>query len=335
MFEETEHKLPTLAVAMATFNGADFVREQLASIAAQSHLPNELVICDDGSQDETVSIIERFAKNSPFPVKLTINSERLGYIQNFFKAVSLCNSDLIALSDQDDIWFEDKCGEILNAFEDRSLEVINHDYVVSLDQDRRKIPSYFDYMRGVGYPRCANIKGCSLAFRASVLDGYNFHDEAALIPHDYALCLIGAARGTRGYIGAQLMSHRIHSKNTSGFLFNSKLGVDAILKRLLTFPRSRGEELEYLVWIGTNAGNAKAVSHIVKKERVAARFRQTVHVNGAITTALGASSTRTSSLWSRAVSVSKLLVRGAYRGRGWQIGLLKGLLGQRGRAPLS
>ncbi|MEJ7618251.1 MAG: glycosyltransferase family 2 protein [Pyrinomonadaceae bacterium] len=93
---------------MCTYNGALHLQAQLSSIAAQTRLPDELVICDDQSSDETITIIERFANDAPFPVRLHINEKNLGSTKNFEKAISLCGGDIIALADQDDVWYRDK-----------------------------------------------------------------------------------------------------------------------------------------------------------------------------------------------------------------------------------
>lgn len=93
---------------MCTYNGARHLQAQLSSIAAQTRLPDELVICDDQSSDDTIAIIERFADDAPFPVHLHINEKNLGSTKNFEKAISLCGGDIIALADQDDVWYRDK-----------------------------------------------------------------------------------------------------------------------------------------------------------------------------------------------------------------------------------
>jgi glycosyltransferase involved in cell wall biosynthesis len=93
-----------ISVAMCTFNGSRYVDEQLSSIRAQTRMPDELVICDDRSTDETFEIIKTFARHAPFPVHAQTNEENLGSTKNFEKAISLCRGDIIALSDQDDIW---------------------------------------------------------------------------------------------------------------------------------------------------------------------------------------------------------------------------------------
>jgi glycosyltransferase involved in cell wall biosynthesis len=91
-----------ISIAMASYNGGRFIGRQLQSFANQSLLPSQLVICDDGSSDDTVAIVEEFAARAPFDVQLVINPERLGYNRNFAKAIGLCTGDLIFLSDQDD-----------------------------------------------------------------------------------------------------------------------------------------------------------------------------------------------------------------------------------------
>jgi glycosyltransferase involved in cell wall biosynthesis len=92
------------SVAMCTYNGAAYLREQLESIAAQTRSPDELVVCDDDSRDATVPLIREFAARAPFPVRLHVNARNVGSTKNFEQAIRLCAGDLIALSDQDDVW---------------------------------------------------------------------------------------------------------------------------------------------------------------------------------------------------------------------------------------
>jgi Glycosyl transferase family 2 len=98
----------SVSVVMATYNGAQFLEPQLASIAAQTRLPDELVVCDDQSSDESVEIVERFASRAPFEVRVVRNPERLGFAGNFLHAARLSRGDLIAWSDQDDVWMPEK-----------------------------------------------------------------------------------------------------------------------------------------------------------------------------------------------------------------------------------
>ena len=105
-----------MSVAMCTYNGADFLPAQLESIIAQSRPPDEIVICDDRSSDETQTLLKQFASDSPVPVSLQFNEKNLGSVKNFEQAISLCTGDVIALSDQDDVWRSDKLQFIEDSF---------------------------------------------------------------------------------------------------------------------------------------------------------------------------------------------------------------------------
>jgi glycosyltransferase involved in cell wall biosynthesis len=107
-----------LSVAMCTYNGARFLPEQLESIAVQMRLPDELVVCDDRSGDESIGIVKNFAKNAPFPVRLEINEKNLGSIKNFEKGIGLCRGEIIALADQDDVWKPQKLAALESVLEE-------------------------------------------------------------------------------------------------------------------------------------------------------------------------------------------------------------------------
>jgi Glycosyl transferase family 2 len=130
----------SVSVAMATHNGAEFLEPQLASIAAQSRTPTELVVCDDGSSDGTVEVITSFARQAPFEVRLFRNEERLGFGENFMKAARLCRSHAIAWSDQDDVWMPEKLARCLEAFEqDPDIVMVVHSTQIG-DRVKRGTP---------------------------------------------------------------------------------------------------------------------------------------------------------------------------------------------------
>lgn len=101
---------------MCTYNGARYLPEQLESIALQTSLPQELVICDDGSTDGSIDIIKIFERNAPFKVSLNITSQHLGSTKNFERAIDSCSGEIIALSDQDDFWNPEKLRLIQSEF---------------------------------------------------------------------------------------------------------------------------------------------------------------------------------------------------------------------------
>lgn len=129
----------SVSVAMATYNGAAFLDGQLASIAAQTRTPDELVVCDDGSTDGTVEILERFAREAPFEVRVIRNEQRLGYGDNFMKAARACRGDVIAWSDQDDVWMPEKLARCLHPFEqDPDVLVVEHSTQIGVGANGRK-----------------------------------------------------------------------------------------------------------------------------------------------------------------------------------------------------
>ncbi|MDO4584308.1 MAG: glycosyltransferase [Planctomycetia bacterium] len=107
----------SLSVAMCTYNGERFLQEQLDSLTRQERLPDELVVCDDGSTDKTWEILEKFAEHAPFPVRLYRNEKNLGYNQNFEQCALKCSGDVIFFCDQDDIWYPEKIRLHMEIFE--------------------------------------------------------------------------------------------------------------------------------------------------------------------------------------------------------------------------
>jgi glycosyltransferase involved in cell wall biosynthesis len=108
---------PRISIALCTFNGAEFLAEQLESFRRQTRLPDELIIGDDCSNDETHEIIKDFAEAAPFPVHLKINKKNMGSTENFQQTISRAGGELIFLSDQDDVWQTEKISVMEREFE--------------------------------------------------------------------------------------------------------------------------------------------------------------------------------------------------------------------------
>ncbi len=93
---------------MATYNAAKYLQEQLDSFLYQSRQPDELMVCDDGSTDGTLEVLETLRRQAPFAVHVYRNETSLGCTKHFERAMSFCAGDIIVLSDQDDVWFFNK-----------------------------------------------------------------------------------------------------------------------------------------------------------------------------------------------------------------------------------
>ena len=97
---------PKVSIALCTYNGARFLREQINSMLVQTYPAHEIVVVDDCSTDETLDIVKEFASQYSF-IKYSVNDHNLGFVQNFSHAISKTCGDYVALADQDDIWTED------------------------------------------------------------------------------------------------------------------------------------------------------------------------------------------------------------------------------------
>ena len=106
-----------ISIAMATYNGARYLRAQLQSFVDQTRQPDELIIKDDCSTDGTETIVREFGKTAPFKVEFHRNQQNLGYCGNFNAALMRATGDLVFLSDQDDVWFPEKIEHMIGVAE--------------------------------------------------------------------------------------------------------------------------------------------------------------------------------------------------------------------------
>ncbi len=119
---ENKRTMALISIAMTTYNGEKYIREQIDSILNQSYSDIELVICDDSSKDSTREILKEYEKKDS-RVKLFFNEQNLGFKKNFEKAISLCNGEYVALSDQDDVWELTKLEDSLKVFEKENVKM--------------------------------------------------------------------------------------------------------------------------------------------------------------------------------------------------------------------
>ncbi|NLO09099.1 MAG: glycosyltransferase [Clostridiales bacterium] len=108
-----------LSVAIATYNGADYIEEQLDSVLKQTRALDEVIICDDCSKDNTVAIVEAFICKHNLQSKwsIEVNVKNLGFGSNFFKAITKTTGDIIFFCDQDDIWTLNRVEAMTEAME--------------------------------------------------------------------------------------------------------------------------------------------------------------------------------------------------------------------------
>ena len=131
-----------ISVAMATYNGEKYIKEQIDSILVNLEKNDELIISDDGSTDNTINIIKSYKDNRI----ILLNGPRKGVKQNFANAISYATGKYIFLSDQDDIWMKNKVKKVLDVFDKEQAMLIVHDAIV-FDNDTNKVifNSFFKY----------------------------------------------------------------------------------------------------------------------------------------------------------------------------------------------
>ncbi len=216
-----------ISIAMATYNGERFLQEQLDSLAAQTHLPCELVVGDDGSIDGTLNILERFAAKAPFPVHIHRNPTNLGYGENFLQTASRCTGDWIAFCDQDDVWLHQKLARACNIRNrNPKIGLIVHE-LVACDQELRPISMHVNgilvsHRRGTLKGVHRVFAGCSMVFDKSLLDTTSwkhrphFADLNKQLPHDSWIGLLAYASCGQFFERKPLVLYRRHESAVTG-----------------------------------------------------------------------------------------------------------------------
>ena len=206
---------PTISIAMATWNGAAYLPEQLDSLARQELLPSELVVRDDGSTDSTLEVLAEFAERAPFPVHITSNPRNLGVRSTFEEAISLCTGDIIFLCDQDDYWAPEKIRRVVQAFESdpRTMVVLN-DKRIADEQLNPSEATVLGNMRRAGTPDVSFIAGCCSAYRREWLP-VALPIPAGLPYHDWWIAALAHQLGVSEILDEPLQLYRRHESNAS------------------------------------------------------------------------------------------------------------------------
>ena len=217
----------TVGVAVALYNGERFIEEQLDTIKNQTFSPEKVVLCDDGSKDNTVQIVKDYIKKYNLELKWELheNETNLGYIRNFYKAISLCDTDLVFLSDQDDVWKCDKIEKMTNIMKNREdinllcckygiidANGVEQHSVVEPEANENgdlKQVSISDVMRAYRWP------GMLMCLRKKYFEKLISQVYDCEVAHDFMFITLSCDTGgfyEYNYVGAY---HRRHDNNTA------------------------------------------------------------------------------------------------------------------------
>ena len=241
-----------VSIVVATYNGEKYLEEQLNSFVNQTIMPDEIVISDDNSTDSTIAICNEFKNGTSVEVKIFNNEGYHGVTGNFENAAKNATGDIIFFSDQDDVWYENKIGETLKAFQNYPKCVGVFSDADCVDANLNKLGATFNdgcwsgfkslpfendmcLLEGKKYLKTAiegNILGgCCLAVKNKYLK--EMFDFCPNIYHDDWLCYCMFVCGDVVALNKTLFAYRLHGDNTVGFnnLVSNRQGLSAKIKK--------------------------------------------------------------------------------------------------------
>ncbi len=242
-----------LSIALCTFNGATFLASQLQSLVDQDQLPSELIIQDDFSTDSTSQILGDFISRAPFQVKLQYNPYTIGFAQNFARAIHRCQSEIIALCDQDDVWIPKKIARITDIFQnpevglvfsnaelvDEKMQTIGYSMWESIKFKNKEIKLMLNKQETAVLLKHYIVTGATLAFRSK------FKPLILPIPqnwnHDTWIALLISSISRVWPLPEKLVLYRQHSSNAIGGI---KRNIITQIRQALTIDRQQYYEIE-------------------------------------------------------------------------------------------
>ena len=222
-----------ISVCIATYNGEKYIQEQLLSIMKQLGSNDEIVISDDGSKDNTKEVIQALKDSR---IRYFENQGTHGFTHNFENALSHANGDIIFLSDQDDIWMDDKVSCTMAALED--ADFVTHDCVTVNDNMEVLSESrFYDFHVQPGFLHHlvkSRYLGCCMAFKRSVLEvALPFPKNDSLVEHDIWLAAVAFLYFKVVLIHKPLIWYRRHGGNASNGGFEKGYSMaNKVVRRL-------------------------------------------------------------------------------------------------------
>ena len=227
--------MTSYSVALCSYNGEKYIHQQIDSILSQTHRPSEIVVCDDGSTDRTPEILVEYQKQYPEIFRIHFNEINLRSVKNFEKAIFLCSKDIIFLSDQDDIWAENKAEKIVY-FLDNHAEidaVATNGFCIDENGTVHEKYSLWDapvFLREKGKNidyfeiilHCNIATGASMAFRAALKPEIMPFPVLKDYHHDEWIAVNTARKGRFAFLNDKLFYYRTHQEQQVGGVFFDK-----------------------------------------------------------------------------------------------------------------
>ena len=209
-----------ISIALASYNGEKYILDQLKSFANQSKIPDEVIISDDCSTDNTIKLIKQFSIKAPFRIEIHQNKSNLGYAQNFNNALLKTSGDLIFLSDQDDVWFDNKLEDIYKiAASSKSLLIMNNAEITDAEMTPTGI-NKLDQIRLINGNDSKFVMGCCAAIKRELLD-LVLPIDINFPAHDTWISWLGQFMNLKEVTPEVMQYYRRHGKNQSNYIGNS------------------------------------------------------------------------------------------------------------------
>lgn len=200
MVKGNDKRMLSISVAMATYNGEKYLREQIDSILCQLAEQDEIIISDDGSMDSTLLIIEEYMKKDN-RIHL-VKGLGKGHVFNFENAIKFCKNEIIVLSDQDDVWENNKISELTKSFyENPNIVVVNHGAKL-IDEKGKDILQDFN----------SKYYGCCMAVRQEYVKSLLPFPKWT-VAHDQLIAYVALIKKKYLYVDSKLLKRRIHNGN--------------------------------------------------------------------------------------------------------------------------
>ena len=223
---------PLISVALSTYNGARYLREQIDSVLAQAGVAIEIVVVDDCSVDQTTAILAEYASRD-MRLRWQRNERNLGPTASFERAMALCAGEYIAPCDQDDVWRPDKLARLYEAIGDCDLVYCDSEYIDAEGNPLGRRVSDGSTMLAGKSPLTFlfgnSVSGHACLLRRDLFDRSRPFPERAY--HDWWLALCAAGRNGVRYLNEPLVRFRRHGEAFSPMGKSGRTPRDAVSSR--------------------------------------------------------------------------------------------------------
>lgn len=222
---------PLVSIALATYNGEKFIRQQMDSLLAQDYPNLEIVVSDDCSQDSTWEVLQNYALKDN-RIKLLPREKNVGYVNNFIRVFMACKGELISPCDQDDIWYPNKISRLVAEMGDASLIYCDNRFI---DESNNPLGIKFsDTVKCmISGNDCRNflfynsISGHAMLFRKNLLDMID--NLASVYYIDWLIAFCAAEYGYISYLDEVLVDWRQHSASATFYTRNGEQKAKALI----------------------------------------------------------------------------------------------------------